>query len=210
MTVRTLIARIREEPEWVILGVLALIILVGGGTYLYGSAFESATRAQSQFNSVYARYQQAIRTENYEPVVRGFNQIVSEYPNASVTDKALFFLGKVHMKQENYLEAMQQFQQLRDQHPNSFFYDSTLLNMAYCASQRENYQQALSFLNNLLDRVDEGPLWEEAMWQKAMVLAELDNTDRAISSLDQLVDRTGGEDSFWKERARQFKSLLQS
>lgn len=210
MDVDELVWRIRNEPEWLVLGGVALLFLIVGGVYFTNVGSKGNTEARRKFNSAYARYQQARRTGNLKPAIRQLNQVISSHPESDVADETLFFLGKAYMEQGEYLKAMRQFQQLIDEHPQSFLVDGATLHMAYNATQRGKHQQALSFLDRLLNRLNNGPIRQEALWQKAMIELELKQTDKARNTLTALINQSEGEDSFWVQRARQLRAIIPS
>jgi len=187
-----------------------VLLVIGGGVFFYTQQTQSTTDARENFNSAFVQYQRSTRTGEFNPAVNALKQVANNYSKTEVADKALFFLGKAYMKQGEYLEAMRQFQTIRDQYPKSFFHSASLLNLSYSASHRENYKQARTFIRKLLDREKEGPLREEAIWQKSMIQLKMDQRKEAIQSLSQLINNPSDEGSFWMERAKHLKALLQS
>jgi len=210
MDVDEIVWRVRNEPEWLILGGVALLLIIGGTVFFLDFGNEGQTEAQQTFNSAYANYQQSRRSGNLQSAIQQLNQVVGDYPNSNVTDKALFFLGKAYMQQGETLEAMRQFQSVIDDHPRSFFYEGALLNLAYGAQERDEPQQALEFLGKLLDRLEQGPIRQEALWQKAMIQLEQNQNDQARKTLTELIEETGSDDTFWAERARQLRAIIPS
>ena len=194
MNVDEVVWRIRNEPEWLILGGVAFLLIIGVSVYFTGFTGDQQAEAQQSFNSAYANYQQSRRSGDFQSAIQQLNQVMGNYPNSKVTDKALFFLGKAYMQQGETLEAMRQFQSLIDDYPRSFFYEGALLNLAYGAQERGELQQARKFLQDLLDRVE---------------LEENQNT-QARETLSALIDQAEDEDSFWTERARQLRAIIPS
>lgn len=210
MNVDEVVWRIRNEPEWLILGGVAFLLIIGVSVYFTGFTGDQQAEAQQAFNSAYANYQQSRRSGDFQSAIQQLNQVMGNYPNSKVTDKALFFLGKAYMQQGETLEAMRQFQSLIDDYPRSFFYEGALLNLAYGAQERGELQQARKFLQDLLDRVETGPIRQEALWQKAMIELEENQNNQARETLSALIDQAEDEDSFWTERARQLRAIIPS
>ncbi|GEM_PF-5036100 len=204
MDVEQLIYRIKNDPEWVVLGLLVFFILVGGGAYYYHSIRQEETEATQHFSAILQGYMMAETTEDYEELAGQFQQMFSMYEETEVADKILFYLGRSLLEAQDYEAAVEQFGRLASQFPDSFFAGSSYLHAAYAQYYLENYDHALSQLEGALYHLEENhPLRVEVLWQKARIYADQGESEEQKRVLEQLLETAEAGQEYWRRRARE-------
>ncbi len=204
MDVEQLIYRIKNDPEWVILGLLVFFLLVGGGAYYYHSVQQEETEASQHFAAIMQGYMMADTTEDYEQLAGQFQQMFSMYEETDVADKILFYLGRSLLEAQDYEAAIEQFSRLASQYPDSFFAGSSYLHAAYAQYYLENYDHAMSQLEGALYHLEENhPLRVEVLWQKARIYSKLDDEEEQKRVLKKLLETADAGQEYWRRRARE-------
>ncbi|MFB6356419.1 MAG: tetratricopeptide repeat protein [bacterium] len=201
--------RLKNEPEWVVLGLLVIGLSVGGGVYYYNQMAGANAKARQQFSAVFSKYNRIGASGKYKNVIKQFKSLHRKYKDTDLADRILFFLGKSHYKAGNYLTAQKQFQRLVDNHPESFFYEPALLHLGYSALSREKYNSARDYFRKIIDESPDHSLVYEAYWQLALLKLKKGNNSGARKTLDRLISKSKQEEkNYWLKQARSLKATM--
>lgn len=208
MNFRVWLERLKNEPEWVVLGVLVLLIAVGGGVFYYYQQQQESQEAERQFRRAVTIFNQADRTGDYQQALSVLRRYVNNHGNSAYGDKAHFFLGKTYYQTGQYVSAIKQFRRVQDQDPNSFFAKSSRLHIGYSNLERDKLQQAKKTFRDLTREADDHPIWVEAQWQLALLEYRLGNTESAESTLTGLLESDRDIEEFWRNWAQRLRNRL--
>ena len=85
---------------------------------------------------------------------RNLEKFVRTYPDASMTDEALFRLGRIYMETHKIAEAIKTFQRLLENFPASDFKLETLYGLAYCQYRSGKTDEAVTALESIVGMPD--------------------------------------------------------
>ncbi len=206
MSFNDLVERFREDPEWVVLSLVVLVLVAGGaGLYAY-DRYRTAARASEAFHGAMSHYNRALSRGDHEPAIRNLQEYLRRYPDSDHADKVLFFLGKLHYLQGDYQPALRQFRRLVEGYPESFFHGAALLHMGYSEMERGRPGRAIRWFDRLRESSEGSrePLASEVAWQRALALranGDAEEARRALSHID--TGGTGSEEpTYWARYAR--------
>ncbi len=203
MNLEDIVWRLKNEPEWIILGLLLLFFLVGGGGYYYYNHYQSTQKAHTYFNRILRQYTRAQKPEEYKKVIRQFRQLASRFSGSAIEDKVYFFLGKSYYRQREYKKAVKSFRRIINNHQESFFLPAAYLHTGYSYYQLDKNKLALNQFQQLATRLaPTHPLWPEARWQEAQVYKRLGEKEKARRILRKIVEHSGNKNRYWSQRAR--------
>lgn len=208
MNFKLFLERLKNEPEWVVLGALVLLIGIGGGVFYYYQHQQESQEAERRFRRAVTIFNQADRTGNYQQARSVLRRYVNNHGGSAYGDKAHFFLGKTYYQTGQYVSAIKQFRQVRDRDPNSFFAESSRLYIGYSNLERNKPQQAKRTLRELTRDAGDHPIWVEAQWQLALLEYRLGNIESAASSLDRLLESDRDIEEFWRNWAKRLRNRL--
>ncbi len=200
--------RLRNEPEWVVLIGLLVLLVGAGGSFYYYRYQQQVQSAKQRFHRSLALYVRASRTGNDQQAIATLSRFVENHPKSHRTDKIHFFLGKLYLRKTNYLDAIRQFKTLLKKFPDSLLAPSAWLHVGYANARRGEVDQAIQSYGNLVSNYPSHPLVTEAKWQRAILFSEKGRTKKASSILNQIA--TLKRESFWTEWAGQLKNRLDS
>lgn len=203
MEIKEIIWRLKNEPEWIILGLLVLFLGIGGGGYYYYQNYNTTREAHSYFNRVFRKYSQAQKPEDYGEVTRQLKQLANQFSGSDVIDEVYFYLGKSYYRQEKYRKAIKTFRRIIKNHPESFFLPAAHLHAGYGYYQLNKDELALHQFEVLAKKLAPNhPLWPEALWQQAQTYRRLDRREKAVELLRKIAERDGEANQYWTHRAR--------
>ncbi len=81
-----------------------------------------------------------------------YKKFVVNFPESTLSDDALFQMGKIHLEREDYTEALLQFERLTREYPHSEWAREAEFNRGICWLKLENFEAANQILRSLLDK----------------------------------------------------------
>jgi TolA-binding protein len=210
MNFKSILNRIKNEPEWAVLIGLLVLLVVAGGAFFYYRSQNRSQAARRDFRQANSVYLQASQTGQYERAVKVLRRYINDHPSAVQTDKVHFFLGKSLFENGNYIEAIRQFKKLQKKFPDSIFAPSAQLHIGYANAQRGAPEKALDSYRRAISEYSEAPVVKEARWQQALVNLEMDRQDVAERHLRELTESSSNEESYWVDWAHRLRSRLAS
>ena len=105
-------------------------------------------------NAVYASYQKAISygfVDRNDQKIESLNNLVSQYPKASLTDDAWFQLGIAYTSAKEYEAALGAYETLNSYFPRSLYVPKSILNQGLILYNRERNNEAQKMLRKLVE-----------------------------------------------------------
>ncbi len=199
-----IIWRIKNEPEWLLLGLLVVVLIVGLTTYFIHGRLTDDEEARLHFTGVFQGFLMAESPQDFQEVAANLQQLGSMYPRSELLDKIRFFQAKSLLEAGEYGQAIEQLRRFLHEHPESYFNPAARLNIAYAHYYLENFEQATSQLQALIRELDSvHPLWAEAVWQQARVYSQQENRVAQVETLEMLVEQIDPDQEYWYLRARE-------
>jgi tol-pal system protein YbgF len=90
------------------------------------------------------------KAAQYENARKAFEQFVRMYPQSSLVDNALFWIGETYYRTGEYGQAILQYQKVLDKYPKGSKAPDSLLKMGYALEKIGEQQAAVAALNKLM------------------------------------------------------------
>ncbi len=134
------------------------------------SSTEGFSSANDPSTFYYAAYSDYIK-ENYNLAIEGFRQFVKKYPESTLADNALYWIGECYYAQKKYQEAIQAYNEVLEKYKNEDKVAAALLKKGYSLINIGRQSDGIMILRDLISRF---PLSEEASLAQQK-LKELEN-----------------------------------
>ncbi len=100
----------------------------------------------------FAEAENAYAAGNTDLALDKYKKFVINFPESTLSDDALFQMGKIHLQRENYPEALRLFERLTREFTNSDWAREAEFNRGICWLKLENFEAANQILRSLVDK----------------------------------------------------------
>jgi tol-pal system protein YbgF len=108
---------------------------------------------------------------NYDMAIKGMQEYLKSYPQTSLADNALYWIGECHLTQKDYVNAQASFEQMLKDYPNSENIAASKLKLGLCLYNQKSKTKAKQYFQDVAKNY---PGTEEAN-QAADMLKRYDN-----------------------------------
>jgi tol-pal system protein YbgF len=108
---------------------------------------------------------------NYDMAIKGMQEYLKRYPQTSLADNALYWIGECHLTQKDYANAQASFEQMLKDYPQSENIAASKLKLGLCMYNQKNKTKAKQYFQDVAKNY---PGTEEAN-QAADMLKRYDN-----------------------------------
>jgi tol-pal system protein YbgF len=108
---------------------------------------------------------------NYDMAIKGMQEYLKSYPQTSLADNALYWIGECHLTQKDYANAQTSFEQLLKDYPQSENIAASKLKLGLCLYNQKSKTKAKQYFQDVAKNY---PGTEEAN-QAADMLKRYDN-----------------------------------
>jgi tol-pal system protein YbgF len=108
---------------------------------------------------------------NYDMAIKGMQEYLKSYPQTSLSDNALYWIGECHYTQKNYEKAQASFEQMLKDYPQSENIAASKLKLGLCLYNQKSKTKAKQYFQDVAKNY---PGTEEAN-QAADMLKRYDN-----------------------------------
>lgn len=133
-----------------------------GGTSPAGTANAAipAANAQAQDPSsiYYAAYSDYIK-ENFDLAIEGFRQFIRNFPESTLADNSLYWIGECYYAKKKYQDAINTFNELLVKYKDGDKAAAAILKKGYALIEMGRQSEGIAILKDLISRF---PLSEEA------------------------------------------------
>lgn len=127
--------------------------------------------------------------DKYQKVVVKCSKIVTEHPESSWVDDAIFLMGKAFVRQEEYSKGIRKFIELTTNIPNSEYVAPSYYWLALAHFEKRDYNQALVYTGKFLESYPDHELEYRVMFLAGDINLELDNYEEALNFYSMVAEK---------------------
>jgi len=86
-----------------------------------------------------------------------FEELVKQYPQSSLADNALYWIGEIYYSHNDYETAAKYFQEVMDKYPGANKVPDAMLKLALCYKGLGQYDKAVELLQRVMDEYQGTP-----------------------------------------------------
>jgi len=93
-----------------------------------------------------------LKDSKYAEAIAAFKQFNANYPNSSMADNAIYWLGEAYYVTKDYPEALRNFRSMVERFPQSRKIPDALLKIGFCNYEMKNWSEAKSALSQVVQQ----------------------------------------------------------
>jgi tol-pal system protein YbgF len=97
------------------------------------------------------------KSNENEAARKAFDQFILRYPQSSLVDNALFWMGETHYRMQDYENAVLRYQQVVSEYPKGSKGPDALLKMGYALEKMKEPGAAIAAMEKLLKVYPKAP-----------------------------------------------------
>lgn len=171
--------------------IVALLLSSSGCVY-----FNTFYAARKNFNSAESSRRKAARDKasgqeisQYQTALKKASKVLSEHPNSSWIDDALFVIGKSFYYLGDYSKAERKFRELLSSFPDSKYADESRLMLGKSRYQLDNYLLAKEVFRDYIENSKKSEWRAEATYLMAEISTKEKDTTAALSYYQKFVEQ---------------------
>ncbi len=122
---------------------------MGSGGGLPGAAPGGQSLADGPDHLAYQAAFAQLKDSQYDRAIESFRKFLTTYPQSSLADNALYWLGEAYYVNKQFSEAQASFQSVVDRYPQSRKLPDALLKIGYCHYELKEFAAAKSVLSKV-------------------------------------------------------------
>jgi tol-pal system protein YbgF len=121
----------------------------GGAGAGPGGAAVGQSSADGPDHSAYQTAFSLLKDSQYDKAIESFRKFLITYPQSSLADNALYWLGEAYYVNKQFSEAQASFQSVPERYPQSRKLPDALLKIGYCHYELKEFAAAKSVLSKV-------------------------------------------------------------
>ncbi len=143
---------VKNKVLYLILGLVAILLLSGGGFLWNYFDKKNEERASILFYQAYQTFKESKQKEaSLEEPMKLFQTIIKDYPKTSASELSFFYLGNCQFVMKKFDEAMDAYNKFLEKVSSQpqlalLAYDS----LGYCYEEKKDYKKALEYFQKTI------------------------------------------------------------
>ena len=121
----------------------------GGGGIGAGATAGAQSSSDGPDHTAYQAAFALLKDSQYDKAIESFRKFLTTYPQSSLADNALYWLGEAYYVNKQFSEAQASFQSVVDRYPQSRKLPDALLKIGYCHYESKQFAAAKSVLSKV-------------------------------------------------------------